>query len=73
MDIDYRAFKLEITPLQLAQLIDHTKLNAWEGPQSIIGICKEAIHYKFYSVCVNSSCQSVLAPPLFKTPPAALT
>jgi deoxyribose-phosphate aldolase len=55
MDIEYKAIKLEINPSQLAQLIDHTKLNAWEGPQSIVGICQEAIQYKFYSVCINSS------------------
>lgn len=55
MDIDYKAFKLKISPIQIAKLIDHTKLNAWEEPSSITNLCNEAIEYKFFSVCVNSS------------------
>jgi len=55
MDIDYKAFKLKISPIQIAKLIDHTKLNAWEEPSSITNLCNEAIEYNFFSVCVNSS------------------
>jgi len=55
MDIDFKGFKLDVTPAQMAQLIDHTKLSAWEGPQAIKNLCHEAIQYNFYSVCINSS------------------
>ena len=55
MDIDYKAFKLKITPEKLARLIDHTKLNAWEEPSSIKNLCTEALNYNFFSVCINSS------------------
>ncbi len=54
MDIDYKAFKLDITPIQIAQLIDHTKLSTWEGSQAISNLCYEAIQHNFYSVCINS-------------------
>ncbi len=55
MDIDFKAFKLKISPEQIARLIDHTKLNAWEGPSSIMNLCNEAKQYNFFSVCINSS------------------
>ena len=55
MDIDFKSFKLDVTPTQMAQLIDHTKLSTWEGPQAIENLCHEAIQFNFYSVCINSS------------------
>ncbi|NHJ02767.1 MAG: deoxyribose-phosphate aldolase [Candidatus Heimdallarchaeota archaeon] len=61
MEIDYKAFKLKVTPQEIAQLIDHTKLSAWEGPGSIINLCKEAQQHNFFSVCVNSSYVSLAA------------
>lgn len=54
MNIEYKAFRLNISPQEMAQLIDHTKLNAWEGPEAIRNLCREAIRYNFYSVCINS-------------------
>jgi len=54
MEIEYKAFKLDVTPQKIAQLIDHTKLSPWEGPDKIESLCKEAIQHHFYSVCVNS-------------------
>ncbi len=67
MEIDYKAFKINVTPQQIAQLIDHTKLSAWEGPGSIKSLCKEAIQHNFYSVCVNSSYVSLAAEILEKS------
>ncbi len=67
MDIEYKAFQLEITPEEIAQLIDHTKLNAWEGPEAIKNLCREAIQYNFYSVCLNSCYVSLAAETLQNT------
>lgn len=44
----------------LSQYIDHTLLKATATEQDIIQLCKEAIEYKFYAVCVNS-CYVALA------------
>lgn len=44
----------------LSQYIDHTLLKATATEQDIIQLCKEAIDYKFYAVCVNS-CYVALA------------
>jgi deoxyribose-phosphate aldolase len=54
MEIEYKAFKIDVTPQEIAQLIDHTKLSPWEGPEKIKSLCKEAIQHHFYSVCLNS-------------------
>jgi deoxyribose-phosphate aldolase len=44
----------------LSQYIDHTLLKATATEQDIILLCKEAVEYKFYAVCVNS-CYANLA------------
>ncbi|MBT8252453.1 MAG: deoxyribose-phosphate aldolase [Bacteroidia bacterium] len=41
--------------MMLNKLIDHTLLKPAASSQDIIGLCKEAIDYDFYSVCVNGS------------------
>ncbi|MDG6895201.1 deoxyribose-phosphate aldolase [Volucribacter amazonae] len=38
---------------QLAQYIDHTALSAEKTEQDILTLCQEALHYGFYSVCIN--------------------
>lgn len=38
----------------LSQYIDHTLLKATATEKDIIQLCKEAIEFKFYAVCVNS-------------------
>ncbi len=38
---------------ELAAMIDHTKLKAFEKPAKIIGLCDEALEYGFGAVCVN--------------------
>jgi deoxyribose-phosphate aldolase len=44
----------------LNQYIDHTLLKATATENDIIQLCKEAVEYKFYAVCVNS-CYVALA------------
>jgi len=48
-------YSSEITPAKLAQYIDHTLLK----PDSVMAqfdkLCEEALQYRFFSVCVNSS------------------
>ncbi|MBW7458406.1 deoxyribose-phosphate aldolase, partial [Paenibacillus sepulcri] len=39
----------------LARFIDHTLLKPSASEQDILQLCKEAIAYKFYSVCVHGS------------------
>lgn len=41
--------------MQLNQYIDHTLLKATATTHDIITLCKEATHYHFKAVCVNSS------------------
>lgn len=40
-------------PLKVASLLDHTALKVETTPQMIEKLCEEAIHYKFFAVCVN--------------------
>lgn len=42
-----------LTRQTLARLIDHTLLNATATPIDIERLCDEALHYNFWSVCVN--------------------
>ena len=44
-----------ISPLELAGYIDHTLLKPDASKAQFDTLCDEAIQYKFYSVCVNSS------------------
>ncbi len=44
-----------ISPSDLAKFIDHTNLNAFSVMQDIEKLVKEAMEYKFFSVCVNPS------------------
>ncbi len=39
----------------LAQYIDHTLLKAEADQKSLYTLCSEAVHFAFFSVCVNSS------------------
>jgi deoxyribose-phosphate aldolase len=41
--------------MELNKYIDHTLLNASATEADILKLCDEALKYKFYSVCVNSS------------------
>jgi deoxyribose-phosphate aldolase len=41
--------------MELNQYIDHTLLSASATEADILKLCKEALKYNFYSVCVNSS------------------
>lgn len=41
--------------MKLHQYIDHTLLKATATKEDIIKLCEEAIQYKFYAVCLNSS------------------
>lgn len=41
--------------MEINKYIDHTLLKATATHQDIIQLCKEAITYKFYAVCVNGS------------------
>ena len=40
--------------MEINKYIDHTLLKPTATEKDIITLCKEAIEYKFYSVCVNS-------------------
>ena len=40
--------------MKLNKLIDHTLLKATATFAEIETLCKEAVEYDFYSVCVNS-------------------
>lgn len=46
---------LGISPLELAGYIDHTLLKPEAVSEQYDQLCKEALEYKFFSVCVNSS------------------
>jgi deoxyribose-phosphate aldolase len=50
-----------ITPAELARYIDHTLLKPEADQSQFDQLCKEAIDYNFYSVCVNSSWVSYVA------------
>uniref|UniRef100_A0A7C4XZ53 Deoxyribose-phosphate aldolase n=1 Tax=Caldisericum exile TaxID=693075 RepID=A0A7C4XZ53_9BACT len=45
----------EISKEYLRSIIDHTLLKPEATPKDIERLCREAIEYKFYAVCVNSS------------------
>ena len=44
-----------VIQMEINKYIDHTLLKADAKKEDVIKICKEAIEYKFKSVCVNSS------------------
>lgn len=46
--------------MELNRYIDHTLLSASATEADILQLCEEALHYKFYSVCVNS-CYAAIA------------
>jgi len=50
-----------ITPEELAGYIDHTLLKPGATQEQFEQLCEEALHYKFKSVCVNSSWVSFVA------------
>ncbi len=43
----------KISPGELARYIDQTLLNPYAAEADIIKLCKEAIRYNFYSVCIH--------------------
>ena len=43
----------QISPGELARYIDQTLLNPYAAEADIIKLCKEAIRYNFYSVCIH--------------------
>ena len=53
---------------ELNQYIDHTALKPTVVPEDILQLCKEAISYNFYAVCVNS-CYVFLASNTLKQTP----
>ncbi len=42
-----------ISPGELARYIDQTLLNPYASEADIIKLCKEAVRYNFYSVCIH--------------------
>ena len=44
---------MNLTPAEIAQLIDHTLLKADASRDEIQKLCREALEYDFASVCVN--------------------
>jgi deoxyribose-phosphate aldolase len=44
---------MNLTPAEIAQLIDHTLLKADASRDEIQKLCREALEYEFASVCVN--------------------
>ncbi len=40
---------------EMSSYIDHTLLKAEATREDIISLCREAVKYKFYSVCINPS------------------
>lgn len=51
--IEQKAKSIELSVEDLASIIDHTKLSAYETENSLSELCKEAKKYGFHSVCVN--------------------
>jgi len=43
----------KITPEELAGMIDHTRLKAFDPPKRIERVCREALEYNFASVCIE--------------------
>lgn len=41
--------------MEINKNIDHTLLKATATKQQIVNLCKEAVHYNFYAVCVNGA------------------
>lgn len=52
-EIDEKTKDIEISPEELAKMIDHTKLSPYKAEGSLKRLCDEAKSYRFYSVCVN--------------------
>jgi len=44
---------MDITPQQLAAMMDHTMLKPFAGREDISRLCSEAVDYGFKAVCVN--------------------
>lgn len=65
---DDRTTNHQISPEELAGYIDHTLLKPGATQDQIEQVCEEALHYKFKSVCVNSTWVSLVAKKLRGTP-----
>jgi deoxyribose-phosphate aldolase len=57
----------EITPIQVASMIDHTLLKPDCTREQIVQLCKEAVEHRFASVCVNPHWVSLAAEQLAGT------
>lgn len=44
---------MNLTPEQLASMIEYTRVKGTDGTAEVISVCKEAIEYGFGAVCVN--------------------
>jgi deoxyribose-phosphate aldolase len=64
---------LDLTPDQVAKLIDHTQLKPDAGEMAIRGLCNEAKQFGFASVCVHSSWTPFCADILADSPVAVCT
>ncbi len=52
-EIDRKAGKLNLSPEELAQMIDHTQLSPYKQQRSLEKLCNEAKAYNFGFVCVH--------------------
>ncbi|MEM3402045.1 MAG: deoxyribose-phosphate aldolase [Candidatus Hadarchaeales archaeon] len=52
-EIDRKTRDLNLSPEDLAQMIDHTKLTPYKATESIEKLCNEAKLYNFRCICVN--------------------
>ncbi len=53
MNLFSKSFAEQLDPQQLAAMIDHTLLKADATESQIHALCREAVDYRFASVCVN--------------------
>ena len=53
LEIEHAIKNIDISPEELAAMIDHTKLKPYETQDSIKKLCEEARKYNFATVCVH--------------------
>jgi len=53
LKIQKRSKEIQMSPEELAKIIDHTELNPNTSSESMKKLCEEAKAYHFHSVCVN--------------------
>jgi deoxyribose-phosphate aldolase len=64
---------VELTDVTIAALIDHTLLRPEATHDDILKVCREAVHYKFATVCTNPYWVPVVAAELRGSPVKACT